>query len=244
MTATIDESTGIATWTFTTVDPATGQIPLDPTIGFLPPDDNGTGEGFVSYTIMANPSDPTGTVINAQATVVFYTQPPINTPQIFNTLDSGSGLASTVAALPPQETSPEFNVFWSGTDAASSSAISSYTIYVSADGGPYIAWLTNTTLTSAPYQGQFGQTYSFYSVATDNVGNVEPIPAAAEATTTVGAAVSTTTTLQSSENPSKLGDSVTFTATVSPANSTNGTPTGSVQFSVDGASRGQHSPTR
>jgi len=29
---------------------------------------------------MANPSDPDGTVINAQATVVFDTQPPLNTP--------------------------------------------------------------------------------------------------------------------------------------------------------------------
>ena len=57
VTATIDESTGIATWVFTTVDPTTGQIPLDPTIGFLPPDDNGTGEGFVSYTI--RPTRPT-----------------------------------------------------------------------------------------------------------------------------------------------------------------------------------------
>ena len=105
--ATIDERTGIATWTFTTIDPATGQIPLDPTLGFLPPDNaNGIGEGFVSYTVMANPSDPTGTVINAQATVDFYTQPPINTPQIFNTIDAGTGLTSTVAALPSEETSP------------------------------------------------------------------------------------------------------------------------------------------
>ncbi len=74
VTATIDERTGIATWIFTTIDPTTGEIPLDPTIGFLPPDDaNGIGEGFVSYTIMANQSDPTGTVINAQATVTFST---------------------------------------------------------------------------------------------------------------------------------------------------------------------------
>ena len=79
-----------------------------------------------------------------------------------------------MAPLPPEETSPEFNVSWSGTDSAASSAISSYTIYVSDNGGPYTAWLTNTTLTAAPYQGQLGHTYAFYSVATDNAGNVEP----------------------------------------------------------------------
>ncbi len=38
---------------------------------------------------MANPSAPSGAVIDAQATVDFYTQPPIDTPQIFNTIDYG-----------------------------------------------------------------------------------------------------------------------------------------------------------
>ena len=238
--ATIDELTGVATWTFTTIDPNTGEIPTDPMIGFLPPDNaEGAGEGFVSYTVMAKPSDPDGTVINAQATVVFDTQPPLNTPQIFNTIDAGSGLNSTVAALPPDETSPEFNVSWSGTDSTSGSAIASFTIFVSDDGGSFTPWLTNTTLTDATYLGQYGHTYSFYSVATDNVGNVQPTPTSAQATTQiVSVAVDTTTSLQSSEDPSKLGDSVTFTATVSPAQSTNGTPTGTVQFSIDGAAVG------
>ena len=44
--------------------------------------------------------------------------------------------------------------------------------------------------------------------------------------------------MQSSEDPSELGDSVTFTATVSPDETTNGTPTGSVQFSIDGTAAG------
>jgi nitrogen fixation protein FixH len=42
----------------------------------------------------------------------------------------------------------------------------------------------------------------------------------------------TTTTLMSSQNPSSIGQSVTFTATVS---GSGGTPTGTVTFSVDGA---------
>ena len=52
VTATVDESTGIATWVFTTIDPATGLPPTDPNIGFLPPDNSsGVGEAFVSYTV-------------------------------------------------------------------------------------------------------------------------------------------------------------------------------------------------
>ena len=45
----------------------------------------------------------------------------------------------------------------------------------------------------------------------------------------------TTTTISSSANPSTYGDSVTFTATVSP-NSGTSTPTGTVQFVIDGGS--------
>ncbi len=186
VTATIDERTGIATWIFTTIDPATGAIPLDPTVGLLPPDDaNGIGEGFVSYTVMADQADPTGTVINAQATVTFDTEPPLNTPQIFNTVDAGTGLTSAVATLPPYEKSTQFNVSWSGTDDTNGSAICNYTIYVSDDGGPFTTWLVNTSLTAAPFVGQDGHTYSFYSVATDNADNVQPVPTSAQASTTV-----------------------------------------------------------
>ncbi len=186
VTASIDVQTGIATWTFTTIDPATGEIPLDPTVGFLPPDNSaGIGEGFVSYTVMANQAASTGTVIYAQATVDFYSQPSIDTPQIFNTIDTGSDLTSTVAALPAVQNSPTFNVSWAGSDNAAGSAVSDYTVYVSDDGGPYTSWLEDTDLTSAPFTGQDGHTYSFYSVAADNAGNLQPTPSAPQVTTTV-----------------------------------------------------------
>jgi hypothetical protein len=38
--ANLDKSTGIATWNFTSLDPATMQLVTDPTAGFLPPDTN------------------------------------------------------------------------------------------------------------------------------------------------------------------------------------------------------------
>ena len=193
VTGTIDESTGIATWTFTTIDPATGLIPLDPTLGFLPPDiDNGIGEGFVSYTIAAKQSDPTGTVIDAQATVTFYTQPPLNTPSIFNTIDAGTGLTSTVAALPAFQASTSIPVSWSGVDGSTGSAISGFTIYVSDNGGAFAPWLTDTLLTQATYMGQAGHTYAFYSIATDNAGNEQATPSSAQASTTIDLAPSFT----------------------------------------------------
>jgi hypothetical protein len=48
----------------------------------------------------------------------------------------------------------------------------------------------------------------------------------------------TTTALSASANPSVFGQAVTFTATVAAAGSTSGTPTGSVQFEVDGSDLG------
>jgi hypothetical protein len=139
----------------------------------------------VSYTVIASNSDTTGTVINAQATVVFYTQPPIKTSQIFNTIDSGAGLASTVAPLPAQQSTTQFSVAWSGSDANAGSAISGFTIYVSDNGNLFTPWLQNTTLTSTTYTGRAGHTYGFYSIATDNAGNQELKSGIAEATITV-----------------------------------------------------------
>jgi hypothetical protein len=186
VTATIDELTGVATWTFTAIDPSTGEIPLNPTVGLLPPDNgSGSGDGFVSYTILANPSDPTGTVITAQATVIFTSQPPLATQEAFNTIDAGTGLTSSVSALPAYESSTQFNVAWSGSDDSTGSGLAGYTIFVSDNGGPYTPWLLGTTLTSAPYIGQNGHTYRFYSIAADNAGNVQAAPATPNAQTIV-----------------------------------------------------------
>src|SRR5262249_52671796 len=44
------------------------------------------------------------------------------------------------------------------------------------DGGNYTVWLSQTTQTSAVYQGQPGHTYQFLALARDNAGNVEQPP--------------------------------------------------------------------
>ncbi len=215
--ATINVETGVATWIFTTIDPSTGQIPVDPTIGFLPPDDSaGVGEGFVSYTIDPNTSDSTGTVINAQATVTFLSQSPLNTPQIFNTIDDSLDLTSSIANLPTYSPT-NFTVSWSGSDGPDGAGIAGYDIYVSDNHGPYTLWLQNTSLTSAPYVGQIGHTYGFYSIALDNVGNVQAALAVAQQMTTIVSTVATQLVI--SESPSSLaaGGAITLTITAEDA---------------------------
>ena len=190
VSATVDLATGIVTWKLTTIDPETGEIPEDAQLGFLPPNideegvKDGRGEGFLTYTVKAKRNTPTGTVIDAEARIVFDTEEPIDTPPIFNTLDSGKP-ASEVQPLPEFSDDTEFLVSWIGIDPEGGSAIASFTLYVSRDGGAFEAWLTDTTLTEAVYEGESGSRYAFYSVARDNAGNVEGAPAEADAEITV-----------------------------------------------------------
>jgi hypothetical protein len=67
------------------------------------------------------------------------------------------------------------------------------------------------------------------------------LPFAAElniAATGISTSVPTTTKVTSSQNPSAFGAPVAFTAAVSPNASDTGTPTGTVQFAVDGQTLG------
>jgi RHS repeat-associated protein len=185
--ASIDITTHKAFWSFTTIDPATGEIPEDPNIGFLPINaelNKGLGEGFVSYSVNPDDDAPTGTVIDAEATIVFTTQEPIDTPAIFNTLDmqapeshvEANNNGSTIATA-------QFVIRWSGSDVGS--AIAGYSLYVSDNGSDYTLWLDNTTLNEATFVGEAGHSYSFYSIATDNAGNKEAAPEKADLTITI-----------------------------------------------------------
>ena len=186
VTAGVNDATGLVTFTLQTIDPATGQTPLDPTVGLLPVDDaNNDGDGFISYTVQAKSTAQTGDVVDAQATVVFDNQPPINTPMVSDTFDADAP-TSMVAALPTQTLDPSFEVSWSGTDDPAGPGIASYTILVSEDGGTPTVWLADTTLTNALFTGQIGHTYSFSSIATDNAGNQETQHAIPDANISVG----------------------------------------------------------
>jgi hypothetical protein len=91
---------------------------------------------------------------------------------------------SSIKPLPVTVKTPSFTVGWSGSDP-NGPGISSYNIYVSDNGGAFKHWLTNTTKTSAAYNGQYGHTYGFYSVATNSLGLTQSTPKSAQASTYV-----------------------------------------------------------
>ena len=105
-----------------------------------------------------------------------------------------------VTALPATTPTPSFTVSWSGTDGAGP-GIADYDVYVSDDGGPFTVWQSDTTATSATYTGQAGHTYAFYSVATDNLGLVQPTPIVAQATVEILAPMAVTSIDSVSPDP-------------------------------------------
>jgi RHS repeat-associated protein len=175
VTAGLNPATGVLSVTMQSVNPVTGSIPASPTAGFLPPNNSANaGSGSVTFTVKPKTGLANGTAITNQASIVFDVNAAIATNTVTNTLDSSS-LTSAITPLPATTTSTNISVAWSGSDP-SGSGIASYNIYVSTNGGAYALWLSATTLTSSTYTGIPGQTYSFSSLATNNVGTVQATP--------------------------------------------------------------------
>ncbi len=180
----LDVQTRTLTATYTSIDPSTLDDESNPIIGFLPPDtDPPLGSGWLTYTVAPVANLVTGDTITSTASVFFDAEPVVVTTPYVNTIDN-TPPTSQVSALPSVFASPAIALAWSGSDSAGS-GIASYDIYVSEDGGAYTAFLQNTTLTSATFEGAVGHSYSFYSTATDNVGLIEKPPASPDATTYV-----------------------------------------------------------
>ena len=155
---------------------------------------------------------------------------------------------SSVNSLAPQQTSSTFSVTVTGSDPSpapgvATSGVTSFDLYVSTDGTTYSLDATlpagspdagGVYTATTTFTGQNDTTYYFYAVAHDAAGNTQSIPTSAQAQTHVLISTATAVSLQSSENPSKFGDPVTFTATVTAEPPGSGTPTGTVTF-YDGA---------
>ena len=113
---------------------------------------------------------------------MFDVNDPIVTPEVVHTIDRAAP-TSSVAALSAQTAGEGIALQWSGSDAGA--GVMDYTVYVSVDGGAYSAWLSETTSTSATYEGAIGHRYSFYTIARDGLGNTESAPGQPDATTTL-----------------------------------------------------------
>ena len=167
MSVTYDTLTGMAEWYLRSyVANTIDHFPVSAYDGFLPPnDETHRGEGYVKFGIRVKDDTETGTVIETNATIIFDTNDPIITNVWKNTIDVDAP-ESSVLPLPGVTETNDFLVTWAGSDVGS--GIAYYDVYVAIDDGDFIKWIT-TNDTEREYHGSTGHTYSFYSIAVDNV---------------------------------------------------------------------------
>lgn len=181
----LDAESAVLNWKFLTLDPNTFQLTENIDAGFLPPNKTAPeGEGHVIYSIQPLNGLADKTLINNTAHIVFDWNESIITNTWSNYTDNTSP-ESKVLELPAKVWTTDFNVNWEGNDETS--AVYSYTIYVSENDGDYYSWLNDTHENAAIFSGELGKTYKFYSVAVDSAGNQEDIPAQYDAITEISA---------------------------------------------------------
>jgi len=200
-----------------------------------------TGKAFGSPTPIFNPATVSGNLVAPSQVSWLYLSPSNLGIGIYTVeseeMDRGGGVQSPLArqsftftiSAPassvnplPAKGPPTFTVTWSGQDPGGP-GISFYDVYYADDGGPFRPFLTSTTATSATFHGQLGQTYAFYSVATDNAGNRQFVNTAQAETTVLGGPVLSS---QPVSQPVVVGAKVTLTATATSS------PAASVQWQV------------
>lgn len=105
----LEQTNGLVTWRFTSVDPQTGRLTDDPFVGILAPNTNPpAGEAMVFFTVTPRSPLNTGTVVTNQATIVFDQNSPIMTQVWTNTVDD-TAPTSTILSLRRRKTP---RVFW------------------------------------------------------------------------------------------------------------------------------------
>jgi PKD repeat protein len=179
----LDLQTGLVTWTFRSLDATTLEEIEDPDIGFLPPNINRPeGEGAVAFFVKLKNAPQHEEQIRNSGGIVFDANPAISTNEHLVTFDLVAP-QSAILPIDPVQGTANFELNWSGTDQGS--GIQHYNIYYIQNGTDTVLWRGGMTETTAIFTGEGGNTYEFYSIAVDNVGNVEATPGHPDAVTTI-----------------------------------------------------------
>jgi hypothetical protein len=173
-----------AFWVFRSIDPATGDVPQSVLSGFLPPNDTtGTGEGFVNYRIRPDQDSQTGDELHAEARIIFDSNLPIDTPPVFNTIDADLPVSTLQGSHTPMENSVSYELQWMVEDAGS--GLRETAIFMSQSDGPFELLKAGIQENSYVFNGEPGVSYRFFSIATDNAGNVEPMKTSDDAISSI-----------------------------------------------------------
>ncbi|MFO7538973.1 MAG: RHS repeat-associated core domain-containing protein [Chloroflexota bacterium] len=211
ITVEINYDTGAVQLTFRTLDPLTGELPDDALAGFLPPEDGtGRGQGHVSFSIMPKPTAPLGTVITNEASIIFDTNEPIVTNQVWNTIGLIADLALVMGGSP---------------DPVTAATPVTYTLVISNDGPEMATGVVVTdTLPAGVTLESVNTSQGSCSLTGPVVCSLGDIDVAASATivivvmpVTEGVISNTAVVTSTSADPNPDNNSATTTTTVTPA---------------------------
>ncbi len=163
---------GVIHWNFLSLNPENMDVHFDPDLGFLPPNVDGvSGQASASYSINRKADLAHGTVISNRASIIFDFNEPIITNTWINTIDLLPP-SSELLSIPAVTIDSLIAIPISGVD--NESGVGFYTIFASENGGDYMQLYPNVYNKDTVYfAGNTGSYYEFYSIATDNVGNIE-----------------------------------------------------------------------
>jgi parallel beta-helix repeat protein len=213
--------------------PANGQVTLNPN-GSFTYTPNADFFGIDTFTYYDNDG-----LANSNLATVTIGVTPVNQPPVANPVDI-SATEDTPLSFPAT------NLLANDTPGPPNESGQTLTVIAVGNAVNGTVTLSGGTITFTP-AAQFTGTASFsYTIQDNGTTNGQPDPKTATSTVTVNVAppvnVATTTSVVGTPSASVYGQAVTFTATVTPANSDLGPPTGTVQFQVDGVNFGAPVP--
>lgn len=183
VTGSLDTTNGAIQVSYLTKDRSTLEPNEDVDLGFLPPNKLAPeGEGNFSYSVALSKSIMHDDTVTNKALIFFDANTPIATNVHSNQIDTKAP-ESSVISLDAITRDSTFFVEWAGTDEGC--GLQFYSVFVSVNDSPYVAWKSNTSMLSDTFYGRNHYTYSFYSIATDSLGLTELPPDNADATTEI-----------------------------------------------------------
>ena len=184
VTAGIDVENNEMYWIFQSIDPETGIAPID-AIGFLPVNDTltGSGEGFVTFSVMSIDDMKTGDTISEQANIIFDENENMLTNTYTNMFDAVAPTSTTVCDS--SGVLLDYNLIFKSVaaDDENGSGVRQVDLYANVDKTQYV--LVGTVYPDSlnpadtmlfQYRLGEGSLYQFKFQAIDNVGNKEPFP--------------------------------------------------------------------
>ncbi|HMV69762.1 MAG TPA: hypothetical protein PKA64_23165, partial [Myxococcota bacterium] len=169
VSARLDVAARRAEWWLQAIDPGTGRPPSNPFIGFLPPDDDPPeGVGVVTFQVPLLPDTPDGARVEAQASIVFDANAPIETEVWSNTLDLAPPESSITL---PRTSPPGFTLTWTSSDLGA--GVADVRVEAAREGEAFTAFDLEQGEASVVFVGAPGETWSFRARARDAVGNVQ-----------------------------------------------------------------------